>query len=444
MTRSFPRTILTMLLICSLALLAGCAFPGFLQQTKKEPPKPRQPRTTTVALVVPSGQLASIVSSLTSGARLAAQQQPASAPVKVQVVRTEGAWLKTLAALPENSVIGGPLTESAYLQMKQAGILDRKATFAFMPELPAGDEGTAAWRFFPSMNDQVNAIVELAVDKLGVSTMASFGPQDKYSQTITSLLEQKLAAENVILQRITVTGSPDSWGNIAKPYVNPIQDEATGVLTPQTPFEAVFLPDSWRRLSSVHTAFASNGEDRLYMFGTMLWDGYNTRGTQNANQYALVAYPSAYVASRAPASLTKTNYATFWGALGYDFVRFASRLNIKGRPASTEVCAMARQAALMNFVLAPISYDSRGKATQKLFMVQPGVAGSSLVDASALLRARAEAVERASERAATPAELETTPLGSGGTVQRPVTQPRGPIIRTTPHSSHKLSLPGAR
>lgn len=446
MARSLSRSILTMLLICSLALLAGCALPGFMQQAKKEPPKPKEPRSTTVALVVPSGQLASVVDTLTSGARLAAQQQPASAPVTVQVVRTEGDWIKKLAALPEGSVIGGPLTDAAYLQMKQAGILDKKVTFAFLSQLPAGDEGTAAWRFFPSMNDQVNAIVDLAVNRLGVSTMGSFGPQDKYSQTITSLLEQKLAAENVILQRITATGAPDSWAGILKFYVNPIQDEATGVLMPQTPFEAVFLPDSWRRLSSVHAAFASNGEDRLYMFGTMLWDGYNTRSTQHAPQYALVAYPSAYLPARAPASLAKTQYASFWGALGYDFVRFASRLNITGRPSSAEVSALARQAALMNFVLAPISYNSHGKATQKLFMVQPGAAGSSQVDVTALRNARAEAVQRASERMSAPAELETTPLGSSGSsgVQPPVVQqPTGPIMRTTPHSSHKLSLPGA-
>lgn len=448
MARSFFRSVLALVLVCSMALLAGCALPGFLQQGKKEPPKPREPKATTVALVVPAGQMASVVNSLTGGARLAAQEQPASSPVKVQVVRMQGNWLQTLAALPDNAVIGGPVTEAAYRQMKQAGIMDKKVVFAFMAQIDAGDEGTKAWRFFPSMDDQIDAIVELAVDRLDLRTMASFGPSDNYANKATSLLEQKLASKNVILQRIQATGSPDTWGALVKPYVNPTTDEATGALIPQTPFEAVFLPDSWRRLSSVHTAFASNGEDRLVMFGTMLWGGFNNRGTQNASQYALVTYPAAYVSSRAPASLAKSSYSTFWGALGYDFVRFASRMNIKGRPGSSEVSAMARQAALMNFVLAPISYDSRGRAKQNLFMVQPGVAGSTLVDATVLGNARKAAVLRAEERRAHAAELETTPLGSGegaGTIQQPVqTRPTGPIMRTTPHSSHKLSLPGAR
>ena len=186
MARSFFRSVLALVLVCSMALLAGCALPGFLQQGKKEPPKPREPKATTVALVVPAGQMASVVNSLTGGARLAAQEQPASSPVKVQVVRMQGNWLQTLAALPDNAVIGGPVTEAAYRQMKQAGIMDKKVVFAFMAQIDAGDEGTKAWRFFPSMDDQIDAIVELAVDRLDLRTMASFGPSDKSSPQRTS------------------------------------------------------------------------------------------------------------------------------------------------------------------------------------------------------------------------------------------------------------------
>ena len=451
--RTVFRSALVLSLILSLALLAGCAMPGFLKPQKPE--KPAQPRGTTVALVVPSGKVASIVTALTSGARLAAQQQAGTRPVTVRVIATQGNWLQELAALPENTVIGGPLSEASYKKMKAAGIMDKKVVFAFLGKLDAGDEGTVAWRFYPSLEDQIDAVVKLSVDRLDIRTMASFGPADNFSVAATNLLEQKLAAQNIILQRISAGSNPATWGEQLKPYINTQTDEATGALIPQTPFEAVFLPDSWRRLGSVHTAFASNGEDRLVMLGTMLWDGFNTRGTQNASQYTLVAYPSAFVRSTAPASLAKTNFATFWGALGYDFVRFASRLNVQGRPASPRVSAAARQAALMDFAMAPISYDAGGKASQRLVMVQPGLAGPVPVDLNTMRAARAAAQQRVEDRRLQATEAEAAqaaqPVQPVQGTMAPVQAPGlpgpdtgKPIMRTTPHSSYKLSLPGTR
>lgn len=437
---------LALVLVLVLSLLAGCAMPSFMQP--KKPAKPAAPQPKTVALVVPAGRAAGVVSALTGGAKVAAGEQPASAPVALRVIPTQGDWLAQLANLPAGSVIGGPISEASYRKMKAAGIMDSYVVFAFLPEIDSGDEGVNAWRFFPSMSDQIDAVTELAVRRLDIRTMASFGGSDNYSKKATDLLEQKLASENVILQRVAADPDPSRWTEQVKPLVNPETDEVTGALIPHTPFEAVFLPGSWKHLNSVFTAFGSNGEDRLVLLGTMIWDGYNNRGTQNASQYALVAYPTAFVRSRAPQSLTKTPHATFWGALGYDFVRFASRLNIKGRPDSSTVNAQARQAALMNFVMAPVSYDSRGRATQNLFMVQPGLAGPEMVDLNTLRANRAQAIQRVEERrlnATDPALAEEKPSDPGvRTAPGLPSRPAGPIMRTTPHSSHKLSLPGTR
>ena len=202
--RTVFRSALVLSLILSLALLAGCAMPGFLKPQKPE--KPAQPRGTTVALVVPSGKVASIVTALTSGARLAAQQQAGTGPVTVRVIATQGNWLQELAALPENTVIGGPLSEASYKKMKAAGIMDKKVVFAFLGKLDAGDEGTVAWRFYPSLEDQIDAVVKLSVDRLDIRTMASFGPADNFSVAVTAVIDNILVLEVHIRQETGIRG----------------------------------------------------------------------------------------------------------------------------------------------------------------------------------------------------------------------------------------------
>ena len=432
-----------------LAGLAGCAMPGLLQEKPVEPPKERV-RTASVAIVTPAKQNAS-VSALLLGARIAVQDLAQGAPVTLTEVGAEGAWLTTLADLPAGTVIGAVVTDAMYRQMKDAGIMARHPVFVFRAELPAGDEGSAAWRFFPSLEDQIDAVVKLCVDQMDIREVASFSGTDRFSTQATNLFEQKLAEKNVILTRIAAEGDPSSWSLLVRPVVNPQMDEMTGALTPQTPFQALFVPESWRRLSDVYTAFASNGEDRLLILGNLFWDGYTLRGALNPQDHALVTYPTAYLKERAPRALAESQAGSFGGALGYDFVRFAQRMVVNGRPESGVISRAARQAALMNFVLAPISYDNDGRASQRLFMVQPGVSGASPVDLNALKAARQEAIERALSRTPQDPTLEVTPtdgsmpnFGAGRTGALPPQQPTGPIMRSTPHSSHKLSLPGAR
>ena len=186
-----------------------------------------------------------------------------------------------------------------------------------------------------------------------------------------------------------------------------------------------------------------------------------------------MAWPSAFLRNTAPASLANTNFGNFWGALGYDFVRFASRLNIKGRPDSAAVTAAARSTSSMSFAMAPISYNAQGKASQKLYMVQAGTGSTVLADSASMMEAKNAAVQRVEMRGVAPettpdgqpvqpgqeAPLAEAPEGSVPPVSvsvpvqpkaaaprtAPAAQPaNAPIMRTTPNSSYKLSLPGAR
>ncbi len=460
-------------LVLMLAILAGCALPQGGTKPGPAKPQPAPSKSATVAIVVPRTEAAKVVRALIDGARLGASKQTGANPAKLRIIYTDGNWLNQIAQLPDNSVVGGLLSDAAYNQMKGAGLLEKKVVFAFRSKLPAGDEGTRAWRFFHSLEDQVKASTAFCVDALGVQSAAAFGPSDPFSNAYIGLLEKELAGRGVALQRISAGGDASQWGAILQPVVNPQTNETTGVKIPQTPFKAVFLTDTWRRLPAVTAAFASNGEERLYMIGTAIWDDTNVRGSQDAAKYALVAWPSAFLRNTAPASLANTNFGNFWGALGYDFVRFASRLNIKGRPDSAAVTAAARSTSSMSFAMAPISYNAQGKASQKLYMVQAGTGSTVLADSASMMEAKNAAVQRVEMRGVAPettpdgqpvqpgqdAPLAEAPEGSVPPVSvsvpvqpkaaaprtAPAAQPaNAPIMRTTPNSSYKLSLPGAR
>ncbi len=419
--------------ILVMLMLAGCALPDLQPSRKAEPARPPAlVKGTTVALVVPRGQAPAVVNALVSGAQHGVEAQTGSAnPARVYVYYGEGDWLHQLNALPGRTVIG-VLGVPLYRQMRDAGLMDKRVVFAFLSELPDGDEGVTAWRFFSSRADEAEAMSRLVVDELGIRSVASFGQEDQYSMQLTGELEQKLASRGVILQRITATGQPGAWGDTLASWVNPTINESNGTLMPHTPFEAVFVTTSWRNLQALNTAFASNGEERLLMAGTMLWDSFNARGNQNASKYALVTWPSQYLPDQAPEVLAGTKANTSWGALGYDFVRFAARLGLEGRPSSDEITRACRRAASMSFTMAPISYDADGKASQKLYMVQAGLNGPQLASTSALLNAMQEARTHMEQRAAS-----SNPSGA-------TTGADGAIMHTGPRSSYKLSLPGLR
>lgn len=440
------RLVVILSLVLSLGLISGCGLVGGIGQ-KKEPVKPATPaiKGTTVVLVVPRGQAAAAVNALTEGANIGvASQKGTKNPIRLRVIYSDGNWLQELASQPDRTIIGGVMSETAYQQMKVAGIMDKKVVFVFMPKLPSGDEGSVAWRFFPSIGDQAEACASFCVNKLGIQSVASFSGNDSFSNVMVNEMEQNLASRGVVLQRIQATGSSQNWAELLKPYVNPSTNESNGTLVPNTPFQAVFLTDSWKRLQSVNTAFGANGEDRLVMMGTMLWDGFNARGNQNAAQFALVTWPSPFLRDRVPASLAQSKACTFWGALGYDFARFAARLGLSGRPSAREVTAAARQVSAMSFAMAPISYDSSGMASQKMFMVQAGLGGTVSVDVGTINAAREAASQRVNERGAVE---EPTTLGQPAALPASVsgTVPAsGPIMRSGPNSSYRLSLPGAR
>lgn len=451
------------LLVALAFSLCGCQFP--FGKRDATPTAPEAPQQTCVVLALPaSGPYAPIAAKIKRGATAAQQELTAAGgKLRLETVNTAAAnWLDTLAALPAScAVVGGPLREAAYEQAQKSGALEQRAFFSFMPTLKSGEEGARAWRFFPGPQDQIDALVGFATDELGIRSYGAFHPADTYATRMTGLLAQTLGKRNIPLRQATYNAAdPTSWSDAAVPLVNPIMAEGSSTPVPQTEFEALFLPDSWKNIDMITQSLLYNGEDRLVLLGTTLWEqSLSGRQVPRAENFALAVFPGAWNAQRAPGAL-RAQGNDFWTALGYDFVNFAAALALNSRLTTPEITARSRRAASAARAMAPLTYDNAGVAHQKLHLFQVSPAGMKPLDVTQFRETRAAVLERAALRMqglpsvdaqgnplvpGTPGAPATPAADSGQTAGATPTGISGaPAYDTTPRPSYKLRLPGSR
>lgn len=437
-----------------LMALGGCQLPF----GKRVSPAPVAvaPQPPCLVLALPtSGPYAAIAAKIRRGAQTAQQQlQAAGTPLRLENINTEAPnWLESLAALPPAcSVVGGPLRDVAYEQARKSGALGQRAFFAFMPSLKSGDEGALAWRFFPSPQDQINALTAFATDDLGIHSYGAFHPGDAYAERMTGILAQSLGQRHIPLRQATYKAAdPTSWSDAVAPLINAVVAEGRNTPVPQTQFEALFLPDSWKNIDMICQSLLYNGEDRLVLLGTSLWEqSLSGKQVPRAENFALAVFPGAWSAQLAPGAL-KAPGNDFWTALGYDFVNFGTALALESRLTAPQITARAQRAAKTITGMAPLDYDDAGIARQKLYLFQISAAGLKPLDAAQFRETRAAVLERAALRMQGLPNVDAqgnplVPNAPGTLVGQPPFPPgsQGAPVGTAPRSSYKLRLPGSR
>ncbi|MBQ4566905.1 MAG: hypothetical protein IJA79_02115 [Desulfovibrio sp.] len=440
-----PRTRPLVLLCTMLLLLGGCALPF----GSKGPAKPAQPVVQEQCLVLAlpaSGPYATIAAKIRRGADQARQElSAANITLRLENIDTQsGDWLTKLAALPRQcTVVGGPLQARNYSLARSNNTVNERAFFTFLPALAQGEEGIHAWRFFPSRQDQIDALLAFTSDTLGIDTYGVLYPTDNYGVHMTSLLEQALAARHLPLHKAAYDpAAVDAWTESAARLVAPEEGAGNTGPIPHTPFEALFLPDSWKSMDMLTSSLLYNGEDRLVLLGTTLWEqSLSGKLVPNAHKYALAVFPGAWDASRAPKGLQTPGH-DFWTALGYDFVQFGAAMDLQDRPSASVVTAQAARAAHAAKALAPISWDDAGVAHQALYIFQVSPTGKMPLNLEQFKQSRAATLERAALRmqGLPPAEGSLLTPGTAQAAPMPTVAPLG----STPRPSYKLRLPSQR
>ncbi|HIU18296.1 MAG TPA: penicillin-binding protein activator [Candidatus Avidesulfovibrio excrementigallinarum] len=340
------------------------------------------------ALALPlSGSYSALGNKIALGAK-AAQTELNSRGIQTElyIIDTDRAdWLNRLNSLPPQCVtVGGPMLPAAFEQAKATQAVRQRAFFTFLTSLGEGEEGRTAWRFFTSPADQIRTMIDFA-GRAGVRRFATLYPEDAFGRRMSTMFLQAAPAGGGITSRSYPKGNVSEWNAVTAKFVGSYM--IGKVPASSATFEAVFLPDSWNNAALIIPCLFFNGEDRLLIMGTSLWEQGLPGGARlDASNLSLVVFPGAWNAASPPPAARNLNAllagqgeADLWTGLGYDFVRFAAALHLAPGWTPDRVNNLLRVAQQISWSMAPMVWNGSGRASRHLYVFNPTRDGAQLV-----------------------------------------------------------------
>ena len=331
--------------------------------------------SVAVVLAVPqTGSGATLGRQIAAGALAGIEYlQGKGTQANLKIIDTNQAgWETELRNLPEQyTVIGGPLLPSQYSAVKSSA--SGRAIFAFTANLPAGEEGAKAWRFFASPQDQVRSLLD-AASSIGIVSYGIFAPADNYGKRMSAVFQKEAASR----------GSKVFAGSYTPNNVQSWTREAADFLKDSEGCNAVFIPDDWKHMEMLIATLQYSGAQKMLFMGTSLWEQPLGAGaTSNSAMFTSTVFPGSwYPESSGGASSFKNviqasgGRPDVWSALGFDFIQMVAELSLlPGWNASQLNSRLARLKA--DWAGAPFSWDEAGQLHRNLFIFRPEAKGFS-------------------------------------------------------------------
>lgn len=408
--KEWDRSWKTMRGILSSADLADKVTPGDMLQALER--ANGQPRTGVVLLLPVTGRYQEVGRKIVRGAG-AAQWMLANNGVEIdiKVINTDAPdWLARLRNLPpQYAVVGGPLRVSSFKELEESGELSRRAVFGFLPSLGEAREGTQAWRFFTSREDEVRTLVRLTSQRLGITNFGVLHPEEPFGTEMASLFRRQvlLAGGNVTSQKSYQPKDSPSWGRRISELLNVPTSFNKEAPLPHASFGAVFLPDGWSQAQLLVPNFFFYDATDMVFLGPNLWSSALDRVNDVEEAYfRLAVFPSAWNPMAPGAEKLQAlmdseglGQSDFWVALGYDWLRMTSGLGALPTGWTPAEVNARLQNLKMEFSLAPMTWDADGVTYQDMYLFTPGPdGGTELVNPEEFTarfdRAKAKRIER--------------------------------------------------
>ena len=356
----------------------------------------------SLALLLPqSGNISPITKQIIAGAEAARTHLKAKGiNWQVHYIDTlNPQWLQLVNALPKDCVtIGGPLQTHDYNTLKANNIFQDRTIFAFLPRLPdPADEGVLAWQFFTKPEDQINAVLNISSQSLGIQSFGVFAPSSPYGKSIENLFTQMAKSRGFSVQSANYpVDDLKSWTKISKNFLDSRIYDEKKLPKVNAPFDAIFFPDAWRNIDLLISTMHYHGANEKIMLGNALWEqSLNQPQNFNPTTFALTLFPVAYDQERATplneefaASIKSTGVnPTDWSALGFDFIMMINELNLTKKVNSSSI--NSRLSTLQTtYVSAPFHWTTQGIASRNLFIDQPARSGRVPLDITKFLQYR--------------------------------------------------------
>ena len=346
-----------------------------------------QNQPTCLVLALPqSGNISNVSQKIQSGANVAmAELNSQGKKIQIKTINTAGAnWLNELQALPPQcALVGGTILAQNFTKAKTNGATMQRNFFAFLPSLDGTDEGLIAWRFFPSPQDQVQAVIKFS-QNLGINDFGSFFPADPYGTRMNGIFASTVRANGGTVRAEGYVGAEQAkWNTAAKSLLQPSMVENKP--QSQAKFSAIFLPDSWKNTDGIVNALASQGGSKQLLLGTSIWGQSlsNNASIANTNKFKLAIFPSSFN----PENTAIAGINDTWTALGYDFVQLGAKLALTSKVPSNMLNGRL-QNMQANKAMATIRYNAQGKASQDLFVLSINENGVGLADIDEISKRR--------------------------------------------------------
>ena len=225
-------------------------------------------------------------------------------------------------------------------------------------------------------------------DSLGIVSVSSLYPDDNYGQRMndTFTAEATQLGMSVVKAQVYPSGNQEAWNNLAATFLGVRKTDPP--MDPKPGYDAIFMPDSWNNAAAMAAHLHYHMEDRQVLMGTAIWEQGLSKGqNMDAQYFNLGIFPSAWnYTSPTPGQQSLQaalgGQASFWEALGYDFVRFASRLGVPdGEEWSADVLnSRIASAQGMNWSMAQMQWDAGGQCRQFLYLYTPTQTSFAPVD----------------------------------------------------------------
>jgi uncharacterized protein len=399
---------------------------------------PASDGVTRLALVLPlTGRFATTGQKVLRGAGAAQKLLTKQGrKIEITVINADSPdWREQLAALPANvATVGGPLLNVEALKALAAdGTVAKRAVFAFQPDLAPAQEGRQAWRFYPSFQDQVRALIDLTANQLGIRSVAVLAPKNRYGQRMADVFQAEAKAKGLRIAA-SETYPPDDhprWIHSVSKLLK-IPDgfrRNKNMPLPMPDFGAVFMPEDWAQAELLTSNFHFFEGQHLLFLGTDLWSvGLDNAKDVDDTYFQQAACPGAWWpetnggrALQAIMDEQNLGQADFWVALGHDFVRLSARLGLTEgwNPAGVN----ARLASLkdLDYSMAPVAWNAEGIARQNLYLFTPRKEGKALVDADSMRTSIQKTKERRERRLVIAKEIQKNKKdGPSGSLTRDV------------------------
>ncbi len=295
-------------------------------------------------------------------------------------------WEKEITSLDgERLVVGGPIRLKIWNEILTKGLLNDHYFFAFRSDLPM--EGEKGYRFFPSHEDQVKALIDYFKDNFNITEYGIFYPKSKYGHELGEVFFNKLKeiGGKVLAMGWYDPSKQNTWQKKVGKFLGAsdefFQEKDKNKIKefePDLDFKGVFIPDSFENARIIIPNFFYFNANDLFFLGPTLWGtGHRKLSGLDFSMFKNAYYPSPWkddlrnnqlnLLKRYEDELSKQG-VDFWTCLGYDFVRFASRFQERINRQKKDVIFILNDPGF-KWTIAPISWDNRGIAHQHMYVL---------------------------------------------------------------------------